>query len=47
MSVKLKLKKGDKVIVLAGKSKGTVGEILKVFPNKSRALVSFLEVPTQ
>ena len=39
MSVKLKLKKGDKVIVLAGKSKGTVGEILKVFPNKSRALV--------
>ena len=33
MSVKLKLKKGDKVIVLTGKSKGTVGEILKIFPN--------------
>ena len=33
------LKKGDKVIVVAGKSKGTVGEILKVFPNNGRALV--------
>ena len=36
---KFKLKKGDKVIVVAGKSKGKVGEILKVFPKKSRALV--------
>ena len=39
MSVKLKLKKGDQVIVLAGKSKGTVGEVLKIFPNNGRALV--------
>ena len=39
MKVKLKLKKGDKVIVLVGKSKGTVGEILKVFPINGRVLV--------
>jgi large subunit ribosomal protein L24 len=39
MSIKFKLKKGDKVIVLAGKSKGTVGEILKVFPSNKRVLV--------
>ena len=39
MKGKLKLKKGDKIVVVAGKSKGTVGEILKIFPRESRALV--------
>jgi large subunit ribosomal protein L24 len=39
MSIKLKLKKGDKVIVLSGKSKGTIGEILKVFRSNGRVLV--------
>ena len=39
MNIKLKLKKGDKVIVLAGKSKGTVGEIIKILPSNGRALV--------
>ena len=33
------LKKDDQVEVIAGKDKGRVGKILKVFPNKGRALV--------
>lgn len=36
---KLKVKKGDKVVVLAGRDKGKSGEILKVFPDENRALV--------
>lgn len=36
---KLKVKKGDKVVVLAGRDKGKNGEILKVFPDENRALV--------
>ena len=34
-----KLKKGDKVVVLAGRDKGVEGEILKVMPTENRALV--------
>ena len=30
MSIKIKLKKGDEVIVLAGKDKGKTGEILEI-----------------
>ena len=37
--VKIKIRKGDKVIVTVGKSKGTVGEVLKVLPNENKALV--------
>lgn len=36
---KQKLKKGDKVIVLAGKDKGKRGEILRVIPSENRAVV--------
>ncbi|SFJ01029.1 50S ribosomal protein L24 [Albimonas pacifica] len=35
-----KLKKGDKVVVLAGRDKGNEGEILKVLPAENRAIVS-------
>ena len=35
-----KLRKGDKVIVLTGKDKSKTGEITKVFPKASKALVS-------
>ena len=35
-----KLKKGDKVVVLAGRDKGNEGEILKVMPTENKALVS-------
>lgn len=36
---KLHLKKGDRVKVLAGNDKGSEGEVLKVFPEKQRAIV--------
>ena len=35
-----KLKKGDKVVVLAGKDKGKEGEITSVMPAAGRAVVS-------
>ena len=35
-----KLKKGDTVIVLAGRDKGKEGEIVKVMPTEGRAVVS-------
>ena len=34
-----KIKKGDKVVVLAGRDKGRSGEVLKVIPTEDRALV--------
>jgi large subunit ribosomal protein L24 len=34
-----KIKKGDKVVVLAGRDKGKKGEVLKVLPRTERALV--------
>ena len=39
MKVKLRIRKGDKVIVTAGKSKGTVGEVIKVLPSENKAMV--------
>ena len=41
---KLKIKKGDTVVVLTGKSKGTQGEVLKVFPDENRVLVQGVNV---
>jgi large subunit ribosomal protein L24 len=35
-----KLKKGDRVVVLAGRDKGKEGEITKVMPKEGRAIVS-------
>ena len=37
---KLKLKKGDKVIVITGKDKGKVGNILQVLPKSEKVIVS-------
>ena len=34
-----KIKKGDNVIVIAGKDKGAKGEVLKVIPDENRVLV--------
>ena len=34
-----KVKKGDKVVVLAGRDKGRNGEVLKVIPTEERAIV--------
>ncbi len=36
---KVKLKKGDKVIVLSGNSRGNTGEILKVLPEAGKVIV--------
>jgi len=35
----MKIKKGDRVIVLAGRDKGRTGEVLQVIPAEGRALV--------
>ena len=40
MNNKIKLKKGDEVIVLAGKDKGKTGKIVKVIPKQMKAVVS-------
>lgn len=34
-----KIKKGDSVVVLAGKDKGATGEVIKVIPDRGRAVV--------
>ena len=41
---KLKVKKGDKVKVIAGAYKGTEGQILEVFPSKNRAIVDGVNI---
>lgn len=38
--IKLKVKKGDEVVVITGKHKGKKGKILKVFPENSKVIVS-------
>ena len=40
MNQKFKLKKGDEVIVIAGKDKGKKGKIIKMLPKKNKAIVS-------
>ncbi len=37
---KFKLKKGDEVVVLAGKDKGKTGKITKMIPKQMKAIVS-------
>ena len=36
---KVRLKKNDVVVVIAGKDKGSQGKVLRVFPGKSQVLV--------
>ena len=38
MITKMKFKKGDKVIVRTGRSKGKTGEVLKIYPRRNRAI---------
>jgi large subunit ribosomal protein L24 len=37
--LKLKVRKGDRVVVITGKDKGQKGEVLKVIPAENRAIV--------
>ena len=39
-----KLKKGDKVVVLAGKDKGKKGEITQVLPKENKAIVDGVNI---
>jgi large subunit ribosomal protein L24 len=39
MHNKIKIKKGDEIIVLAGKDKGKTGKVVKVIPNIRNAIV--------
>jgi large subunit ribosomal protein L24 len=39
-----KIRKGDKVVVLAGKDKGRTGEVLRVMPKEDRAVVRGINV---
>jgi len=41
---KMKIKKGDQVIVLTGKDKGAKGEVLKVIPTENRVIVQGVNV---
>ena len=40
----MNIKKGDKVIILAGKDKGKTGTVLQVFPDRERASVEGLNL---
>ena len=41
---KLKIKKGDNVVVITGRDKGKTGEVLRVFPDDSRVIVQGINV---
>src|SRR5579864_7806002 len=36
---KMKIKKGDNVVVISGRDKGKQGEVLRVFPTEGRVIV--------
>ncbi|MDD2450375.1 50S ribosomal protein L24 [Sulfurovum sp.] len=40
MATKLKIKKGDQVMVIAGDDKGKTGEVLRVMPKKEAVIVA-------
>lgn len=44
MSVKLKIKKGDKVIVLTGKDKGKQGDVIAVLPKENKVRVTGVNI---
>ncbi|MGC6330242.1 50S ribosomal protein L24 [Rhizorhabdus sp. FW153] len=43
----LKIKKGDRVVVLSGKDKGKTGEVTKAFPKDGKVVVSGVNVSTR
>ncbi len=40
----MKIKKGDKVQVMTGAYKGTVGEVLKAFPKEGKLIVEGVNI---
>lgn len=43
-NAKLKIKKGDQVIILTGKDKGAKGEVLKTLPAERRVIVQGVNI---
>ena len=41
---KMKIKKGDTVVVISGRDKGRQGEVLRVFPSENRVVVQGVHV---
>jgi large subunit ribosomal protein L24 len=41
---KLKIKKGDNVVVISGRDKGKSGEVLRVYPAEARAVVQGVHI---
>jgi large subunit ribosomal protein L24 len=41
---KLKIKKGDSVVVISGRDKGRTGEVLRVFPAEGRLIVQGVHI---
>jgi large subunit ribosomal protein L24 len=41
---KLKIKKGDNVVVISGRDKGKSGEVLRVYPTEARAIVQGVHI---
>ena len=41
---KLKIKKGDNVVVISGRDKGRTGEVLRVFPTDRRVIVQGVNI---
>ncbi len=35
----LRIKRGDKAVVISGKSRGKTGRVLRIFPSKNKAIV--------
>ncbi|HEY7749828.1 MAG TPA: 50S ribosomal protein L24 [Aestuariivirgaceae bacterium] len=44
MPVKLKIRKGDRVVVVSGRDKGKAGQVLNVIPDRNRAIVQGVNV---
>jgi len=47
MAKGMKIRKGDRVVVLAGKDKGRTGEVLRAFPKEQRVLVQGVNMVTK
>ncbi len=45
--MKCKLRKKDKVMVIAGKERGKTGEILRIYPDTGRVLVGKVNIVTK
>jgi len=44
MAVKMKIRKGDRVVVLTGRDKGKTGAVLRVIPKEERLIVQGVNI---